>query len=148
MKKKFERTVFTFLFIIMCFINVNTVFAMEKTPVTNYDLDKSSKYEIVPASGAVSGIVPSNDTATFSITLDSYVGFSKEFIVNAVSDSSGGMLIVQLISPRNNVVSQDWIMGVNDIASWKVTLPSSGVWTVKISSNGTNAPVRVFLNWV
>lgn len=148
MKNVFLRIGIAFLFALTCFANVNTAFATESVP-TSVNNDTVVSEGTTRATNAISGVVPSNSTATFTVHLDSYIGFSKEFVVNATSNSTtGGVLFIHLISPRGNEVSQDWIMSVNEIASWKVTLPSSGDWTVRISSNGTNAPVNVFMNWV
>ena len=148
MRKQIIRSGLALLFAIVCFTNVNIVFANESVPMSLNKTVAESE-EMGRTDRSAYGVVPSNGTSTFTVHLDNYIGLSKEFVVNATSNSTtGGILFIHLISPRNNEVSQDWIMGVNEIASWKVPLPSSGDWTVRISSNSTNAPVNVFLNWV
>ena len=77
-----------------------------------------------------------------------YVVLSKEFTVNAVSDNSNGMILVYLYNPKGNLVSHDWIAGVNDATRWKLTLPSSGTWHVKLYAQGTNEKTKCYVGWI
>lgn len=117
--------------------NVSTTFAIEKTEAT----------ETFAESRSTTGIIPSNGKQTFYLQLNSYVGLTKTFLANATSNSVTGVLFIRLTSPRGTVVSNDWIMSVNEVAQWKVNLPSSGQWKVEVTANATTAPVNVFLDW-
>lgn len=123
-----------FLIAVICSTNVSITFANEKT-------------ETFAESRSTTGVVPSNGKQTFYLQLNSYVGLSKTFLVNATSNSATGVLFIRLTSPRGTVVSNDWVMSVNEVAQWKVNLPSSGQWTVEVTANATTAPVNVFLDW-
>ncbi len=117
--------------------NVSTTFAIEKTEAT----------ETFAESRSTTNIIPSNGKQTFYLQLNSYVGLTKTFLANATSNSVTGVLFIRLTSPRGTVVSNDWIMSVNEVAQWKVNLPSSGQWKVEVTANATTAPVNVFLDW-
>ena len=64
---------------------------------------------------------------TCTLILDSYIGFRK-------SDGK--------------VLSNDWYVSPNDSKTWKFTLPTSGEYTVTVSSNGTTDDVRVKTCWL
>ena len=144
MINKFKKLIgCSFLVIVICLFHLDMSFALN----TNVNsLNNSTENTLLLRS--TSGTVPSNGSRTFYINLDNYVGVNKTFLVNATSNSSTGVLFIRLISPRGTEVSQDWIMSVNEVAQWSVFLPSSGQWTVQITSNGTTSSVNVFLNWL
>ena len=79
--------------------------------------------------------------------LDSYIGFTKNFIVNATSESNTGLLFIYLYDPDGNIKSNDWIMGVNQLVRCNVFLPKSGTWTVHLVAQGTTAGVDVYVRW-
>lgn len=137
-KKVIKRLGCICLIAAICCTNVNTTFAAEKTDIIGS----------VAESRSTTGSIPSNVKRTFYLQLDPYVGLSKTFLVNATSKSATGALFIRLTSPRGNVVSNDWVMGVNEVAQWKINLPSSGQWTVEITATGTTAIVNVFLDWI
>ena len=151
-KKSFKRLASILLVAFVGITNVCVLYASDNyTPKEDIEFaDSTNSYQELASRSvrSTSGIVPPNGTATFYLNLDSYVGLSKTFLINATSSSTTGVLFVTLTSPRGTIVSNDWIMSVNEVAQWKVTLPSSGTWTVQITSNATSAPVNVFLNWI
>ena len=86
---------------------------------------------------------------TCTLILDSYIGFTKEFYVGTTCSSNDGILIVQLIRKSDGkVLSNDWYVSPNDSKTWKFTLPTSGEYTVTVSSNGTTDDVRVKTCWL
>jgi hypothetical protein len=99
------------------------------------------------ANSPVTGTVPTNGSINLYPWLESYIGVSKNFIVNATSNSTSGALLVYLYNPSGKLVSNSWVMGVNEIAKWSVTLPSSGQWRLYIVASGTNASVNIWAKW-
>lgn len=89
-----------------------------------------------------------NGSAELDVTLNSYSVFSREFIINAVSNNTNGMILVYLYNPKGKLVSHDWIAGVNDATRWKLTLPSSGTWHVKLYAQGTTENTRCYVGWI
>ena len=163
----FKRSISFLLMLIMVATTTCTAFAQENlstdlaneeyTEVSEYILNVSDTGEItlaaedkksVPFSNSpVRGIVPSNGYIDLNPTLESYIGFNKNFVVNATSDSTSGALFVYLYKPNGNIQSKDWTMGVNEIVKWSVFLPSSGTWRVRFVAQGTTAPVNVYARW-
>lgn len=162
-----KRSISFLLILIMMATTTCTAFAKEILPtdlideeyteVSEYILNVSDTgeitlvaedAEIVPFSNSpVRGIVPSNGYIDLNPTLESYIGFNKNFVVNATSDSTSGALFVYLYKPNGDIQSNDWIMGVNEVVKWSVFLPSSGTWRVRFVAQGTNAPVNVYARW-
>lgn len=92
--------------------------------------------------------VSANGTADIELELqyDGYVG-RKKIYVNAMSDSTSGALLLYLYNPSGTLVSNDWIMGVNELVQWNVVLPPKGTWRLHIVASGTTAPTSVFARW-
>lgn len=150
-RKSFRRTASLLLAMLMCFTVRNTAFAMEKlneTEKTWLEIMVAGEDEVEAlANQPASGVVPSNSGANFYPTLDSYVGISKTIVVNAYSNSNSGALLLYLYNPSHKLVSKNWIMGVNEIVQWKLTLPSSGIWRLYAVAQGTTASVNLYTKW-
>lgn len=86
----------------------------------------------------VSGTVQPNTTCVCFPTLSSYVGLNKTFNVVTTSNSTSGAVYVYLYKGEK-MVSNDWIMGVDDVAAWSLFLPSSGEYTLKIQAYATKS---------
>lgn len=141
MSKNIKRSIII-LFIISTFLSMNTVsFASGMCDI--HSLEENYETRNVKA---ISGTIPSNGEKSYIINLPS-TSITKQFIINAVSESTSGALFIFLYDPNGNQVSTDWIMGINEIASWPFLFPKSGDWTVRIIATGTNAPVNVFIRW-
>ena len=154
----FKRSISFLLVLIMAVATTSTAFAKENqaTGLTDEDYTEVSEYilnvsdtgeitlvaedsEIIPFDNSpVRGVVPSNGYI---------IGFNKNFVVNATSNSTSGALFVYLYKPNGNLQSNDWIMGVNEVVKWSVFLPSSGTWRVRFVAQGTTAPVNVYARW-
>lgn len=165
--KLFKRSISFLLIFVMAMASTCTAFANESeasalngepsTEVAEYlvNVDETGEItliaenqEIVPYDNSpVRGVVPSNGYIDLNPTLESYIGFTKNFVVNATSDSTSGALFVYLYKPNGNIQSNDWIMGVNEVVKWNVFLPSSGTWRVRFVAQGTTAPVNVYARW-
>lgn len=163
----FKRSISFLLVLIMAVATTSTAFAKENqaTGLTDEDYTEVSEYilnvsdtgeitlvaedsEIIPFDNSpVRGVVPSNGYIDLNPTLESYIGFNKNFVVNATSNSTSGALFVYLYKPNGNLQSNDWIMGVNEVVKWSVFLPSSGTWRVRFVAQGTTAPVNVYARW-
>ena len=94
----------------------------------------------------VSGTIQPNTTFVCFPTLSSYIGFNKTFNVVTTSTSTSGAVYVHLYKGEKEL-SDDWIMGVDDVASWSFFLPSSGEYTLKIQAYATNANVDFYAWW-
>ena len=104
--------------------------------------------QVVPsANSVVTGSVSALSNKTFTVHLNSYVGFSKTFRVTSQSPSSGGGIDVVVYKGSKLVSDGNWWMGVNDTGDWKLTLPSSGDYTVKIINNSSDT-VYVTMQWL
>ena len=57
------------------------------------------------------------------------------------------MLILHLYSPNGALRSDDWLMGVNEVATWDVFLPAAGTWILEVAAQGTYADVDVTVSW-
>jgi len=170
MKNKLFRRIASFLLVtLVSFTTMGTAFATETSAGTEdvlalnditfteyiIDVDNSGTTTIsngnsdviIRANSPVSGTCPSNGSLNLYPWLESYIGLSKTFIVNATSNSKSGALLLYLYNPSGKLVSKDWMMGVNQIAKWSVTLPSSGKWRLYVVAQGTTASVNVFARW-
>lgn len=96
---------------------------------------------------SVSGVVMINDSIDLYPVLHSYLGFSKEIIVNTNSKSTSGLVFLYLYNPKGEIVSHDWIGDVAGATKWKVTLPSSGTWRLHVVVHANNQPVTVSAMW-
>ena len=92
-------------------------------------------------------IDPPFGNVTMDLTLSPYVGLTKKIVINAVSETSKGILFVYLYKPNGDLASDNWVMSPNEITSWTLILPSSGTWKLQIVAGGTDEPVEVFARW-
>ncbi len=116
--------------------------ATEETIIAEYTIN-TADYDNDP----VGGTIASNSSATYYPRLSSYIGFTKQFYAGTSSSSSTGMVLLYLYNPSGKLISNDWILGVNDYGSWNFTLPSSGTYTLRVSVQGTTAPVSIAASW-
>lgn len=116
--------------------------ATEETIIAEYTIN-SADYDNDP----VGGTIASNGSATYYPHLSSYIGLTKQFYAGTSSSSSTGMVLVYLYNPSGKLISNDWILGVNDYASWNFTLPSSGTYRLRVAVQGTTAPVSFAASW-
>ena len=81
--------------------------------------------------------IPSLKSIEFDVRLDPYWGFTKTFYVRTepddTTDIQGGFYLY-LYNEKGDLVSYDWIIGYDELASWKFTLPSSGMYRLKVVS--------------
>lgn len=154
MKEKVFKRIVTFLLVsTMIFSTTVSAFAAEtnvpkdKVVVAEYTLiaDDSGNFS-ARQNNMVGSVINSNGTATYYPNLDSYIGVSKTFVASTSSSSTSGAVFLTL-SRNGKTVSNDWIMGVNDSASWSVTLPSSGTYTLRVVLSGTNNSVSFAGRW-
>ena len=144
----YERRTLTMKKKIVVSIMLFVMFFIMKTPVYAEDSNRNDEIQKNNAKKLTYVVLAANGSEELDVTLNSYVGFSKEFTVNAVSDNSNGMILVYLYNPKGNLVSHDWIAGVNDATRWKLTLPSSGTWHVKLYAQGTNEKTKCYVGWI
>lgn len=118
------------------------------TMVAEYTID-STEDEVVPLydNDPVGSTIPSNGSAIYKPSLSSYIGLSKTFYASTASDSTSGMVLLYLYNANGKLISNDWVLGVNDYGSWSFTLPSSGIYTLKVYVQGTTAPVHFGASW-
>lgn len=55
--------------------------------------------------------------------------------------------MLYLYKPNGQLASQDWIIGINEVAQWSFFLPSAGQWRLKLVASGTNDVVEFFARW-
>ena len=106
--------------------------------------------EAVPyANAVVTGSVAAWSDNTFTVHLNSYIGFVKTFRVTSQSPNTtqgGGLDII--VKKGDKLVSDgNWWMGVNDVGDWDKTLPSSGDYTVQIVNRSPDV-VYVTMQWL
>lgn len=120
----------------------------DETCVAEYTIDVGSN-SIMPLydNEPVGGTIQSNKSDVYYPKLSSYVGLSKTFYAGTSSSGSAGMVLLYLYNKNNKLISNDWILGVNDYGSWSFTLPSSGTYTLKVFLQGTTAPVNIAASW-
>lgn len=101
------------------------------------------------ANEVVTGSIPAWSDKTFTVHLNSYVGFVKTFRVTSQSPNTtqGGGLDVIVKKGDKYVSDGNWWMGVNDVGDWNKTLPSSGDYTVQIVNNSPDV-VYVTMQWL
>lgn len=167
MKNKFMYVLSSLCVIGMLFANNTTVFAAENIglettydefneSIVNYSVDFNdfvgeqtlqSSMGIQPLNDYWSGTVPMGNYITLFPTLDNYIGFSQTFTVNATCDSNAGELRISMINPDNKLVISNWVIGPNEAAYKKLTLPKAGRWTIHVAAYDTQYPVNVTVGW-
>lgn len=154
MKKKFLKRLFTLCMACVFMIGMSIPAFAATLPdegediVAEYTINASStEIAVLNNSSTVSGTAPSNGVGYAYPHLDSYIGFSKVFHIVTSSSGTSGAVLLYLYNEKGKLVSNDWIMGVNDGWSWKLTLPSSGTYTLKVCAQGTTAPVKFTCQW-
>ena len=117
--------------------------------VAEYTLTADESGNISPrTNNTVGSVIASGQSATYYPNLDSYIGFTKTFVASTKSSSTTGSVHLYLYNnSTGKLVSNDWIMGVQDDAQWSVTLPSSGTYRLRVVLSGTNASVSFAGKW-
>lgn len=117
--------------------------------VEEYTLNVSDSGEIsmTRSNNTVGSVIASNSEQSYNPHLDSYIGINKTFVASTSSNGSSGAVFLYLKNQNGKQVSNDWIMGINDNASWTVTLPSSGTYTLRVVLSGTNDWVSFAAKW-
>lgn len=150
MKNKiFKRFASLLLVVVMIFSTTNVAFAKEPT---NEDTTSMTESGVTQNASERKNygrrvICPSNGATSVEFELKSYIGFTQRLTVNATSNSPTGMLILHLYSPNGALRSDDWLMGVNEVATWDIFLPASGTWRLEIAAQGTYDDVKVYVTW-
>lgn len=155
MKSIFKKLSVLALATFMMGTTVIPAFAAETTPtdegvtVAEYTLTADDSGNISARTNNIVGsVIGSGQTVYYYPNLDSYIGFSKTFVAATSSaGSTTGAVFLYLYNSNGKLVSNDWIMGINDNASWSVTLPSSGTYTLKVVLSGTNGAVSFSAKW-
>ena len=144
MKNKMSRMIGAFLCVCMIVCGMpTTAFAAES-------MDQQSVSEVVPcANEVVTGSIPAWASRTYTVHLNSYIGISKTFRVTAQSPSvgQGGMLDIIVKKDDKYISDGNWWIGVNETGDWKVTLPSSGDYSVEVVNESADV-VYVTLQWL
>ena len=91
--------------------------------------------------------LPINGSDDLYINLDNYIGLTRRIYFNATCSSNSGAVFLYVYSPRGTLVSDDWIIGVNEAANWSVFLPSSGEWHIHAVAQGNAAEVELHAVW-
>lgn len=162
-KRLFQRTISFLLASIMLLASATTVLAKEEQPECNIvaeDADMAIDIDMEVIDVSVDGVgistmanemvhdvVPANGTVNLYPKLDSYVGLNKKFFVNVTSPSNKAGVLLYLYDPNGKLVSDDWIMGLNQAATWSIFLPKSGTWRLYVVGHGTEDYVEVTAGW-
>lgn len=147
MKKRIIRFILT---TIMVLTLTGSVYANDNSlefasNASNETIDNS--LEIYRMEGVRGFIEPPYGSATLEVPLSPYIGLTKKIFINAVSETTQGILFVYLYKPNGEIASHDWVMDPNEIRTWSLTLPSSGTWKLHIVAGNTNEPVEIFAKW-
>lgn len=113
---------------------------------TNISMKFNNNVSVL-SNDVVRGTVPVGGSITLNVHLDSYIGLKKNFYVSTVSASETGGLLLYLYNPKGKLVSNDWMMGANEMVQWSITLPSSGDWKLKAVAFAVDEPVSVAARW-
>lgn len=135
-----------------------TAFAAEVTeaPETTEQVESVAVMAVQPgeevepyANDVVTGSVSAWSNKTLTVHLNSYIGFSKTFRVTSQSPNTtqGGGLDIVVYKGDKLISDGNWLMGVNDVGDWKLTLPSSGDYSVKIINRSPDV-VYVTMQWL
>lgn len=91
------------------------------------------------------------ESIQFQVRLDPYIGFTKTFYVRTDPDDDNpdiqGGFYLYLYNANGKLVSNDWFIGYEEFSSWKFTLPSSGMYTVKVVSY-CNTDCSILAYWL
>ena len=150
MKNNIFKRFASFLLVLTLLFSTSNV-ALAKEPTTTDNTLTSESVVTADASTRKNYgrrvVCPSNGATSVEFELKSYIGLYQRLTVNATSDSPTGMLILHLYSPNGALRSDDWLMGVNETATWDVFLPASGTWRLEIAAQGTYDDVSVYVTW-
>lgn len=122
-------------------VNVQGASITENTLQENFDINPMS------TSDKRAVTLPINGSGDIYINLDSYMGLTRRIYFNATCSSNSGAVFLYVYSPRGTLVSNDWIIGVNEAANWSVFLPSSGEWHIHAVAQGNAAEVELYAVW-
>lgn len=140
MIRKLGKRILSLLFIVVfTFSSTSVAFATNKNEKVS---STESKTETVYNQGEC----PSNGAITIKFNLYD-TGLFKKLTVNARSESPTGMLILLLYDPNGKLRSNDWLMGVNEVATWDFFWPPEGEWKLEVAAQGTYDKVTVTASW-
>lgn len=94
----------------------------------------------------VTGTIINNGSEICHPYLNDSVDVKKTFSVKTSSSMPSGAVFIYLYR-NGNEYSDSWIMGVNDSASWTVSNPPAGEYTLKVEVQGSIAPVTFTAYW-
>lgn len=139
---------------ILCSFSVLSAFAADSSqdlPISSFGyINENDNLNVSRAvNPAAWGIIEINSTTYLYPQLSSYIGFTQRFYVTVTSHtgSQSGAVFLYLTSPNGNLVSNDWIIGVNEATYWDVILPASGTWTLEAVALGTDSSVSIYARW-
>ena len=161
MKEKFLKRIGCLLVVVtMVFGTAVSAFAAEtnevdkqndeKTVVADYTLQADNEGNVISvrSNNVVGSVIQSGQSATYYPNLDSYIGINKSFVaMTSCNNNSGAVYLYLYKNDTGKLVSNDWIMGVNDQATWTVTLPSSGTYRLRVVLSGTTDWVSFSARW-
>lgn len=144
MKKVFYKRFFILLLALIATLSTTTyAFAADMSSTVSEQNTVVSR-----ANTAVTTTVYPNESKTLKVHLDMYMGLSKDFMLSATSDAKAGMIIVHLYNPLGNLVSNDWMIGINETVKTSIFAAMPGDWTLVVASNCPDGPVKVSAKWV
>lgn len=141
MKKFFLK--YSFLLVIMISITMSSIptVAYAKQLNTNESIEEDfENYSSVRCT-----INPNERVIQYLELSDT--GFSRKFVANASSESTSGLIEISLYNPDGKLVSNQWVLGVNEAATWTVYFPKKGTWEISALAYLTNEPVLVYFTW-
>lgn len=101
--------------------------------------------ETVNSSGEIT--VYRGQTRSMVVNLPNYIGFNKEFYINATTSITEGEIWLTLLDPHKTVMFYKMVIGPNDATKIKYFLPLSGDWTLSVTAVDTATPVTVKAGW-
>ncbi len=122
---------------------------------SDYNINEDNLNDETPSTykdyTAVSGVIYNNN---LSGSLKLYPscnqgGLFVKLHLSTYSASTSGILLIKMYDKNGKVVSDDWMMGVNDEATFKLPLFSPyGTYTVEIHAQGitSNVNVRAYIS--
>lgn len=147
--KLFKRLGACVLACMMVFGASTSVFAAEMENSNEVTIAGSASDEnVVPlADTAVTGTVLPWNSTTLWPHLSSYIGFSKTIRITTQSSGGNGGVDIELVKDGNLKSDGNWLMGVNDVGEWTLTLPSSGNYELRVH-NKSDATIFVIAQWL
>lgn len=160
MKSKKKLTAFFSMLMVVAMLFSTSISAFAETTSVKEDLVSNSSTTVEYIINANNGeaVTYANIMATGTVnpytsiylypTLDNYIGFNRDFYVSTSQVNDGiiaGFLVMTLSNSKGEVIDS-WTMGPNDDVTKTYFLPSSGSYTLKVTS-WVSMPVYITTAW-